>query len=154
MQHSGIRQVGRTLLTLAGILLLIIFGTRAASQATSLAAVGGQTKKAALPILYGPTQLTLLSSDSLKWVASRPVATSDTDTSESYAPTTQSKTSEQVPAANLNAIITPAQHRVQLAADDSFGALSTDTQPSGNQNAQQVTSEQINTKLLNKSRQN
>lgn len=44
-QHTGLRQVGRTILTITGIVLLIIFGARAASQASNLAAVGGKTKQ-------------------------------------------------------------------------------------------------------------
>lgn len=46
MQHFGLRQFGRTMFTIAGIVLLIIFGARAASQASSLTAVGGEVKKA------------------------------------------------------------------------------------------------------------
>src|SRR4051794_38002245 len=45
MQHTGLGQLSKTILTITGLMLLIIFGTRAASQASSVAAVGGQTKK-------------------------------------------------------------------------------------------------------------
>ena len=50
MQHSGLRQFSRTILTVVGILLLIIFGTRAASQASSLTAVGGRPKPSSFPV--------------------------------------------------------------------------------------------------------
>jgi hypothetical protein len=46
MHHFRLRRFGRTLFTITGIALLIIFGARAASQAGSLAAVGGEVKKA------------------------------------------------------------------------------------------------------------
>lgn len=46
MQHKfGLREFGRTVLTVVGIVLLVIFGARAASQASSLTAVGGQPKQ-------------------------------------------------------------------------------------------------------------
>lgn len=51
MQRSVFHGFGKTLLTIIGIVLLIIFGTRAASQASSLAAVGGSgAKKGSMPI--------------------------------------------------------------------------------------------------------
>ena len=50
-QKFGLREFGRTVLTVTGIVLLIVFGARAASQASSLAAVGGKTQqyKTSLP---------------------------------------------------------------------------------------------------------
>lgn len=60
MQHFGLRQFSRAIFTIAGIVLLIIFGARAASQAGSLAAAGGQAKRATIPLLamsYGPAAL-------------------------------------------------------------------------------------------------
>lgn len=57
MHNYSLRQFGRTILTIAGIILLVIFGSRAASQATSLSAVGGQTKHSQYPIALTASQL-------------------------------------------------------------------------------------------------
>lgn len=57
MHNYSLRQFGRTILTITGILLLVIFGGRAASQATSLSAVGGQTKHTVYPIALTASQL-------------------------------------------------------------------------------------------------
>lgn len=61
MQHSGLREISRIILTIAGIVLLLVFGSRAASQATSIAAVGGQAKKASLA-LFTPAQYAAMAS--------------------------------------------------------------------------------------------
>jgi len=62
MQHYGLRQFGRTVLTIAGIILLVIFGTRAASQANSVTAVGGESKKHTVyPISLTAPQLVAIS---------------------------------------------------------------------------------------------
>ena len=46
--HSnfGFRELSRVVLTVVGIILLLVFGARAASQASSVTAVGGQAKEA------------------------------------------------------------------------------------------------------------
>lgn len=53
----GPYNVGRTVLTIIGIVLLIIFGMRAASQASSLAAAGGQSKHNVIAGMPGPIPL-------------------------------------------------------------------------------------------------
>ena len=53
MQQSTFRGFGKTVLTILGIVLLLIFGTRAASQASSLAAVGSPAAEKSKLLLTG-----------------------------------------------------------------------------------------------------
>ncbi|HET7320634.1 MAG TPA: hypothetical protein VFI84_03585 [Candidatus Saccharimonadales bacterium] len=69
MQNYSLRQFGRTILTITGILLLVIFGSRAASQATSLSAVGGQTKHSLFPIALTASQLVAIAGMSTQHTA-------------------------------------------------------------------------------------
>ena len=156
MQHSGIRQIGRTLLTLAGILLLIIFGTRAASQATSLAAVGGQAKKTALPTLNNPLQLATLKSDVLGWATPRAAAESDSAVSISQVGTASSQAPKPVSSvqASVDDIVATVRQKAQLASPNSFSYTLSDSHRLVNQSAEHAASDLRNTQLLDKSRQN
>jgi hypothetical protein len=97
MQHYGLRQFGRTILTITGILLLVIFGTRAASQATSLTAVGGQPKHFVYPVSLTAPQLVALAAANP--ATSSPVFFSALDSANDQAAT---DTQPETPSATNN----------------------------------------------------
>lgn len=57
MQNFGIRQISRTILTVVGIVLLIVFGIRAAGQASDYTAVHGRINQSSSPVSLSIHQL-------------------------------------------------------------------------------------------------
>lgn len=66
-QNFGFRELTKTVLTITGLLLLVIFGTRAASQASSIAAVRGEPTRAVFGagVTLGKLQVLPSATDSL-----------------------------------------------------------------------------------------
>lgn len=125
MHNYSLRQFGRTILTIAGILLLVIFGSRAASQATSLSAVGGQPNHSLYPIALTASQLVSIARTSSQHSAAQSyeVAVAEGDTSENQVASQPSEDTEKVAKAAGKLKQTAAQ-----LADEAKSKISDTTQ--------------------------
>jgi hypothetical protein len=90
-QNFSFRELTRTVLTVTGLILLIIFGSRAASQASSITAVRGQPARAVFGAGFALGELQIMNNK----VSLSASARSSTSASENFVATDPSRGAKQ-----------------------------------------------------------